>query len=978
MIAKSAEKALELSADFSFLSNYICPKPYSVLRRYFVFALLLCSVIQIAAQPVKYDYKLSFDDSLHILSGSVRVQIHNHTGASLNEVVLHLPPRALEYKKSYLHQELIEFQKVDAHFAKPRELGWIKTSEAKLRDQSQQLCTKCEFAPIPLSQPLQNSDTLSLTFDFEIKLGSHEFNGNGFDGRVYRIIDWLPKVATFDSTGSYTYPLSFQWDMFPQSAHYSVDLSLSNRFLVASNTQLTTASELEHIQYLKAHAFTPHLGSDDIKTLHFEHTGTNLQFFISKHFFVFDLGQSGNLYFDVPEPTIPEKASFVSRQVSNFFNSEIGQPIDNYDLIILEDKITEFQSDRLLSLELPKDTFRFASELAHARAEMLFRYKLEPNGIKDVWLARGIPYFYKYQFINEVYPDEKWLPYSNSFVGRFFALDAFDYSYQNQFLYLYLARQGLDQSISTPADSLSRLNYEAIAQAKTYMALSHLRANVSTNTFKRSMKRYAESGHALPDKLEESFQYYHNQDVSWFFKKWVHSSLPYNYSLDKVESCPTISTATVNNKGELDLPFSLTGVKNGEPVLTEWHQGHDGKKTLQIFHEDYDKVVLNYHQSAPEFSQKDNTYYNRWIFQKLEPLRLQFYYSFEDPNRSQLFWTPTISYNAYDKLLLGVSLDNSSLVQKPFEYLIGPDFSTGTGKLTGYSSFKYHFVPDQPKLFHQISTGLYMRYYHYDRDLAYFRFSPAVNFYFKKPYARSSILQQLKVRLVHLDRELPNDFSEPANEVGNSSFTVFNANYRYQETHILHPYLIQADFQLGDQFSRIGIDADIRWMLPNRKWLIWRSYAGAFLFNQYYAEGITNNYYSMGLSGTKDYMFDLPFFGRSDETGIWSQQFFVTEGGFKTATNVFADQWMLSTNLVVPIWSFFGVYADAGFSDGLGKVYYGAGFRVSFITDFAEIYFPIFNQDTFVPNQNNYLSRVRFVLDIDQSNIINRLRRGYY
>ncbi|AEV31776.1 hypothetical protein Oweho_0763 [Owenweeksia hongkongensis DSM 17368] len=949
------------------------------MYRFLAIGILLLFSLPLLAQPVRYHYNLKFDDSIQTISGNAKVSLHNNTSATLTEIVLHLPPRALENKKSYLQKELVEFQKVDAYFAKPEELGSIKIPTVQFGDQIATICTKCEFAKIPLATPLLPGDSIKLRFDFQIALGSYEFNGNGFDGKVFRIIDWLPSIATFDSTGFHPYPFSFQWDVYPQKASYSVDLSLPDKFLVASNAELSTSSEKERLDYLKAHPYTPHLGGDSLKTLHFEHVGTNLQFFISQYYFVFPIDANRTLYLTSPDRFSPSAIESLDQQVSKFFKGEIDNALDDYDLIILDVKIGEYQSDHLLSLEMPKDAFKQAAELAHARAEMLFRYQLQPNGIDELWLARGVPYFYKYQFINEFYPEEKWLPFSNSFVGRFFALDAFDYSYQNQFLYLYLARQGLDQSISTPADSLSRLNYEAIAEAKTFMALNHLREYISPNTFKRSMKRFVEdSSTSSVPLLKSSFEYFSNKSVDWFFQDWLPTAKSYDYALTKTDYCPTISTATVKNKGALILPFSLTGIKDDEVVLTQWYDGHDSAKTVQMYHADYDKVVLNYHQTVPEMNQKDNTYFNRLLFQRLEPLRLQFYYSFEDPNRSQLFWTPTISYNAYDKLLLGVSLDNSSLVQKPFEYLIGPDFSTGTGTLTGYTSFKYNFVPEQPKLFHQISAGLYTRYYHYDQDLAYFRISPALNFYFKKPYPRSSILQQLKLRLVHLDRELPDNFTEPANEIGNSSFTVFNANYRYQETNILHPYLLQADFQLGDQFSRIGLEADVRWMLPNKKWLIWRSYAGAFFFNKFYEQGITNSYYSIGLSGTKDFLFDLPFFGRSDETGIWSQQFFVSEGGFKSATNVFADQWMLSTNLVVPVWSVFGAYADAGLSDGFNKVYYDAGLRISVITDFFEVYFPMVNQGNFVPTDYNYFSRIRFILDIDQSNIINRLRRGYY
>src|SRR5690606_2470709 len=120
------------------------------------------------------------------------------------------------------------------------------------------------------------------------------------------------------------------------------------------------------------------------------------------------------------------------------------------------------------TLDYPKTNFDLASSLAHARAQQFFRYELAPNGFKDVWLARGLPYFYKFDFVAHNYPEKRWLFIDNFFVlkiaGRILNLQAFEYAYQNQFLYLHLARQGLDQAMQTSADSLSKLNYEAIAQ----------------------------------------------------------------------------------------------------------------------------------------------------------------------------------------------------------------------------------------------------------------------------------------------------------------------------------------------------------------------------------------------------------------------------------------------------------------------------------------------------------------------------------
>jgi hypothetical protein len=643
-------------------------------------------------------------------------------------------------------------------------------------------------------------------------------------------------------------------------------------------------------------------------------------------------------------------------------------------------------------MDYPKSTFDFSTELAHARAQQLFRYEMAPNGFKNVWMARGIPYFYKYTFISTQYPDKKWLPYSNSFVGRFFELDKFNYDYQNQFLMLYINRQGLDQPMNTAADSLSRFNYDAIIEGKTYLSLSHLQEYMGQTAFRRSMNKFylehRAGMNASPQNLKESFAFFFFRDIDWFFKDIVTTDFEHDYQLVSTDYCPTISTATVRNRKTSPIPYSLTGIKDGKEVITEWFPGHTGKKSVQMYHDDFDEVILNKHQNVPEFSQKNNRIRTHGIFKRAEPLRLQFFNSFENPDATQIYWMPSGNFNAYDKLLLGFTFHNRSVafVRKPFEYRISPEYSTGTGKMTGYASGLFNFAPSGGP-FHRISTGAYARYNHYDRDLAFLRISPSLNLFFRRNYAASNIIQKMRIRGVWLERELPNVDDIPINEINNASYAIFATTYSLENINVLKPYTITADFQLGEEFSSFSTTADFRWMLPNRKWLIWRNFGGVFLNNSFSSQGINNNYYSMGLSGTRDYLFDYELIGRSDENGIWSQQFFVTDGGFKSRTDVFSDNFMLTTNLVVPIWNIFtykglapnlGLFGDVGVVDNLDQAYWDYGLRLSIFTDFMELYLPIQNQDQNFLQETNYLSSTRFVLNLDISEIIERVRRGYY
>ncbi len=951
--------------------------------RYFFFLFLWSCSFWINAQPHSYRVNLNLNDSTRILKGQQEITFHNHSGNTLTELYLHLPPRSLEWRGSLLQEQFINFQDVKLYYADEKEKGSIRLSALQVAGNNISSCTDCEFVRLPLAEPLPTNQEVRIQMEFSIQLPEARFNGTGYDGKVYRIINWLPRMAMVDSSGWRLNPVTYQNDLYQSLDEYRVSLTLADELLVVSNGQLQTTSETERLEQMRARPFQKiAAGHEALKTLNFYHPATtSLQFYISRHFRVFPVRDSVDVYVTDNDPYVPSIIKGLDQQVNDFLVSQIGPEFSrSYSLIILDDKVGEFQSDHVLSIERPAKTFKLAAELAHARAEQLFRYQMAPDGFKDVWLARGLPYFYKYEFIKTVYPDQKWLPFSNSFVGRFFELDEFDYDFQNQLLFLFLARQGLDQPMGTPADSLSRLNYDACAQGKSYLALSHLKQYMGERDFNRSLRKfYLENRgqRVKPRHLQKAMSFYFFRELDWFFTDLVDHPYKIDYALTEVDHCPTITTATVANRGSSTMPYSLTGIKDDQAVITEWFNGHEGTQSVQMYHADYDRVIINQHQTTPEFNQKNNRIRTHGLFKKAEPLRLQFFTSFENPEKTQLYWMPTANYNAYDKLLLGISLYNeNTFVDKPFEYVIGPEYSTGTGQITGYASTLFNFVPEGGP-FHRIAAGLFGRYYHYDEDLAYLRISPAVNFYFRRKYAESTVLQKLRLRGVTVERELPASFEGTPNEISNASYTVLNASYTYEDINVLKPITLNVDFQYGNQFSRITAEADLRWMLPNKKWLIWRQFGGVFLNNEFSRRGINGNYYSLGLSGTQDYLFDYTFIGRSDESGIWSQQFFVTDGGFRSETDVFADEYLLSSGLSIPIWSVFGVFGDVGIADGQG-LYWDYGLRLAIFTDFLEFYFPFANQDVNFLTQAAYPKYIRFVLNADLGKVKERIRRGYY
>jgi hypothetical protein len=928
--------------------------------RIFWFLLLLLPLLSLGQQH-HIKHFLSYNRSNQTLSGYSTISFK--AGLYNDSVLLHLPSRSLEHKGSFLHHQFADFQNVEAYYAKAEELGHITITAFTVNDAQCNFPQQSEFGYVHL--PANNRDSVTLYLEYNLQLPTADFTATHANIEEGQFIDWLPRLAAQDSGGWLAYPVTFTNDAFLPLD--SIEFSLG----LESQLQPITNLKVQHPAKELTPYFTRH---------YFAGTSRNLQVYWGSQWHTYPLASGTQIYSRAPSLFLELKAQEQAKNISRFFKNELNDSLQQAQTwVYLPKKYGEYQSAEMLSLELPGSVFEMANELAHARAQAAFRYFLHPNGFKHVWLARGLPYYYKYRFIQSYFPNEYWVPFGDSWWGRLLDFDQFDYSYQNQFLYLFLARQGLDQAISTPLDSLSRLNYEGISQGKTFLLFNHLRGYLGETTFKRSMARYIQLNRGKtvnPQDLEAALTFYSNQPITWFFQEGVHSAERFDYQLATTDHCPTVTTATVINRGKLNLPYSITGYKNGEKIITEWFQGHSGKRNVQLYNEDFDKVVLNDHLRNTEYRQKNNSHFPNQLLKRAEPLNFALYNSFEKAEATQVFYVPHLTYNAYDKLLLGLSLSNTSvLVPKPFEYQVTPTLSTGTWNLTGSASALWNYTLPKKAFFRQISAGIFGRYFHYDDDLSFLRLSPSLVLRLRKPYPKSNLIRSIRLRGVSVNRELAplTDFEEPSQLSG---YTVFQAGYRLEYTSIFNPTIFRINLEVSEKFSKAYLELDQRYMLPNRKWFIFRLFGGAFLNNQLANQALETNLFNFGLSGTQDYLFDYYFIGRSDTRGLWSRQFFTTDGGFKTQTNVFASDYLVSSNISLPLYSFIGLFADGAYADG--QTYWDYGVRLAFLTDFVELYLPFQNQDVNFLSSPHYLENLRFVLDLDLGNIINRLRRGYY
>lgn len=895
---------------------------------------------------------LTLDAANRTLSGKVYIDVTNLGDSNLTKLTLVNWVNAYQPKHTYLSDEMLEAQSLSMRFAKPYDLGYNAASIKKVEaEESTTIEADKEIFELRINLPAKNTTTL--VYSFLHQLPNRKFNGYGIDENTLVLSHWLPRLARHTATDSTTTPNSRNREAWFWPATYHLSLQTAGKATFSSNLDINALGQNQYLLQKSTpqqDALLVVFSGGTIVPVNANETQISLCF-------------SG----DYP----PLNTNNSWEKIVNFLGRELGWlPPDSLKIVVLTQKNGIQSAGNCVVVEATK----LQEELEAAIIEELIKiYAIEVLNVNPALhpvLVAGLANYYKHQFYSNLYPEKMMLgPLSNTAFARFFKVEDYPVRYQNRLLYLYMARQGLDQPLSDTVFAYNRFNREAVLQGKSVLWYSYMRNFVGEKNFLRAIRRFAQVGNGTPEDLINAMKYYHFQDVNWLLDSLYTTTGKIDYKIKRTDHCNSVYTATIKNNGNIATPFSITGYKNGKPVLTEWHTGFTGKKTIPIHFETYDEVRIDAARATPDINQKNNSVRTHGLLKHTKPFDFQFYTSLDNPDKTQVYWVPSLKYNAYDQFLIGAAFYNTNLVRKPIEYRVAPDFSTGTGQLTGTASIKFNVTPAGSP-FHLISFGLYGRYYHYAPNLAFSRFSPTLTLNFRKKQPRSLWLHTLRLRGVLVDKEIPADAQN--NAINN--YQVFDFRYRAENGSVLRPIIANFDMQVAQDFARLSLDITQRLRLTKNHLMTARLFYGGFI-----AQSTNlNEYFTFGLSGTTDYLFDYYLLGRSDQSGLWSQQFFVTDGGFKSRTPIFSTS-LLAANVNLPIYRYFGAFTDVAYDITNAASHWDAGFYISILPDFAEVYFPLAGNNFELADANQkYIQKIRFVLNLELEAIITRARRGWY
>ena len=896
---------------------------------------------------------------------------HNQSDKGLSTLYFNDWNHAYSNKNTALAKRFGEEFNRSLHLAKDRERGYT-TIKTIVDNNYVGLDWKREgnsdFITVNLNEVLKPNESIQLFFTYTIKLPSAKFTGYGHrDDGGYHLKDWYFSPAVFDGEWHLYNNINLN-DIYTDVTNTRINFTFPENLFLVSNYRKSSVSGFPNGQYTQ-------LIGDNRKNCEII---LNRDDRFTKHvtdFVTVSTDIESNKYEEIAQGiSILKIAQFLQENLGSYPHGNLLVSEFDYNRSPL------YGINQLPSFIRPyEEQFQFEMKFLKTAIRSYLKESLYLNPRKERWVNDAIGYYLMIKYVEEFYPDQKLIGKLSRIWGvRSFHLAKMDFNEQYALFSMLSARKNIDQALTTSNDSLIKFNERIANGYKAGLGMSYLSAYLGEKKIDSTVldfyKNYKQQQRVSAADFRKTIEKYADKEVDWFFEEYVGSDKKIDFKIKSVEKTDDSITFMLKNKRGTNVPISLFGLENDSVVSQYWFSNIDSTKSFTIPRGSEDRLVLNYDQKIPEFNQRDNwKTLNGW-FSSNKKLKFQFFKDTEDPYYNQVFYVPIMNFNLYDGVTPGLRLYNKTFLERPFEYDIAPTYSFLERTMVGKVGFRY-------RKYHN-KTGLFVTNYSFSASTSHFeqnsRFStvtPAISFGWRPNDLLSNRRQYLLLRYRNVFRSI--DESLQGELETDPDYGVLNARFTDVDNSIINYSSWSIDAQHSSEFSKLAFEWEYRKLFQSNRQLNLRFYAGKFLRNT-----TNSNFFSFALDRPTDYMFDLAYLGRSEDSGIYSQQVIIAEGGFKSKLeNPFANDWIATTNASTNIWRWIEAYGDVGFIKNKGentRFVYDSGIRLNLVTDYFELYFPVYSNRGWEIAQNDYGQRIRFIVTLSPRTLTGLFTRKWF
>lgn len=877
-------------------------------------------------------------------------------------------------KNTDLAKRFEEEFKRSLHLAKDDERGYttiVSVVDSEYKGLQWERGDNKDILKVKLNGVLKPGTSTKIFITYKVQLPEDKFTGYGYDRKGnYYLKDWYLTPAVYDGKWR-LYTNKDLEDLYTNITKTTINLKYPDSLFVTSNLKKGNPATFPNGQFIQLQAEKQKSAEVILRTA--KEFTTHVTPFLT-------------VETDISEARFsPIEQGISIHKITEFIQRNLGDYPHDKLLVTKQD----YNKDPLYGLnQLPsfirpyEQKFQFEMKFLKTALNSMLRETMFLDPRKEQWLNSAIANYLMIAYVEEYYPDQKLFGKLSRIWGfRSFNLAKMGFNDQYSLFYNLMARRNQDQALNVPNDSLIKFNQRIANKYKAGLGLAYLADYIGKDKVDQSIKtffKYYQLNKVGIRDFESILKRSTREDINWFFKDYVASDARIDFKIKDVDEVGDSLQVSIKNKAGTNVPISMFGLKNDSVISKYWFEDIETLETFTIPNNDEDKLVLNYDQKIPEFNQRDNWKSLGGFLSANKKLHFTFFKDSENPNYNQVFYVPVLNFNIYDGWAPGMRLYNKTLLERPFVYDFAPSYSFREKAFVGYGKFNYRKYLNK--------TGLYVSNYslsastsHFNINSRYTSVTPSLSFGWRPDDLRSDKREFLTFRYVNILRDFDTEIQGQQTDEENPDYSVFNARYLNRHNGILNYNSWFVDFQLAGNFSKIAFEYEYRKLFENNRQFNLRFFAGKFLSNN-----TNSDFFSFALDRPTDYLFDYGYLGRSEDSGIYSQQIIIAEGGFKSFLDEryrFSDNWMTTVNTSFNLWKWIEIYGDAGLVKNNGfkeKFVYDSGVRLNLVTDYFELYFPMYSNNGWEVGQQNYGEKIRFIITVSPRTLTGLFTRQWF
>ncbi len=892
-------------------------------------------------QQVSYNIAVSLNDKDNTIDALEKIVYTNNSPDTLKFIWFHIWQNAYKNDKTAFSEQLLINSRTDFYFSDEKDRGYTNRLDFKVDETSAKIEAHPQYIDIVkllLPKPLPPNQSIAIETPFHSKL-PYNFSRGGHIGKDYQLTQWYPKPAVYDNRGWHEMPYLDQGEFYSEFGNFEVNITVPGNYLVAATGELKTASELDLLKKL-----------GKMKLAEQPNYLVEDEVEIKKSFF--------------PAKPIKKVAIAAAKETKNMETKTLLFTQNNvHDFAWFASKNFLVQYDTVQLNSKVVDCFNFISKSRERRCKNNVRFIKSTLKNYGKWIGE-----YPYNTATVVvgkqnkedgmeYPT---ITYINIDDSSWSIGEIISHELGHNWFYGILASNErehpwMDEGMNSFYDKRSEVEPKIVNSTMNmfFNSLIKIHKNIGIDT----------NSLAYP-------KYYYDLIVYEKAAIWMKQ-------LEKYLGKNVFDSA-------MNVYYKQYQFKHPYP--------QDFKRIIeQVSGKNIDKLFAKLYNKEP---------FDRSIKKTIKPA---FFFPFKETNKyNHISITPTVSYNFYDGIRLGIALHNYQLPLPKFQFAINPSYGTNSKAFNFFGRASYNIYKKKSWL--EIATSFQKYTYDDFRPdatnehyyLSVNRFVPSIKYTMYKNDLRSTERTVIGFKTFYLNTQNLNYTNKDTNNIYSTKSYINRLYITKFDTRILYPYSLNLNIDQTEDLLRLAFTAKEFFNYGKRNdGVAARFFAGKIFYtkSKTFLTQYNNSQYQLNLSGAngyEDYTFSDYFIGRREVQRGWrGQQIMERDGFFKVRTDLLGskigvtDDWLMSVNLnfdcpTFPTLKAFvdvGTYADAWNDNSTnGRFLYDAGLQLSFLKNGINIYFPILNSKDFRDYNQSYIGKNIFAKSISFSINIQNLQ----